>query len=219
MKLRREGVPWEEITKVFPGRSARALKMRFKILSEGKSRVHPESLPKSKKMDRWTDEQDEMLVQLMLEGKSWEEIAAALPPPGRTPYAAKGRYRNLRENSNINALADDKSYKPEDDQMLLKLRWEGKSWNEITKALSGPERSLDSVRKRYHKLKKLHGLEAAPTEHKRTTYTPEEERRLVRLKESGKSWKEISEAFPGHSFNSLKVRYHQKLKSERKPIE
>lgn len=156
-----------------------------------------------------------MLVRLRLEGKSWEEIAAALPPPERTPSAAQGRHQTLRANNMIDDVPNEKSYKPEDDQLILKMKWEGKSWEEIANALPGPKRSISSLHMRYQRLKKLHGLDKAPTEVKKTSYTPEEDERIKRLKESGMSWNDIAKAVPGHSVGGLRDHYHKHLKSER----
>lgn len=222
-KLYREGNSWQKITESFPRRTPQALKRRLKILlereSQSESNPHLESL-KSKDRDFWTDEQDEILVRLRLEGSSWEDVVAALPLPERTANAARSRFQHLKENHNIKSPLRDKSrYGSEEDQMILKLKGEGKSWSEIAEALPGPKRSDAALYIKYMRLIKLHGLERAPTVARMIPWTPEEDQLLLELKKGGMPWPEVEKAFPQRTLESLKSRYLRTLKLAREQME
>lgn len=98
---------------------------------------------------------------------------------------------------------------PHDDERLLEMIEKGNSWDEI--AESFPERTRLALLERYRKLRRISSGSwtlPAPNSVRNPYYTPEEDELLVKLKESGESWKDIAKSFPGRGKRGLQYRYY-----------
>ena len=113
LELRRQKVPWDKIMDEFPGRSWSSLTNKYVRLTEDPSKV-----PKRQKAPPpWTDEEQELLLELVESNLPWREIAERLP--GRTETAARGKYRLL--SGNFVPRKTWKHFSAEEDELLLEL--------------------------------------------------------------------------------------------------
>ena len=139
--------------------------------------------------DYWTTEEDNLLLDLRAQGRSWEDIAEAFSR--RTPGAAEGRYYTLKRKLSMQN-EERIPWTPEEDKLLQDLRARGQPWKEISKAF--PERTQQAVKIRYGRISKKQ-------------WTSKEDERLQELARSGLNWEEIAERLPGRSPVAISRRY------------
>ena len=151
----------------------------------------------------WTEKEERLLLDLREQGKPWDEIADYFPE--RTWLALEARYLKLTRDPSVPKKRRKKAdrWTPKEEELLIELR-DGRRlpWNEIDQHF--PSRGWKALRAKYYQLKR--GRPAPKTILDRS-WTPEEYDQLMTLKKEGKSWKEIAEAMPGRSQESLESRY------------
>jgi hypothetical protein len=105
--------------------------------------THPVLMAKFKPGRKWTNEEDEILVQLMkVHDQDWKAIARGLP--NKTPKQIKERFQNQLDASVI-----DQAFTFEEDVcLLMHIRAVGRSWMRISKFMPG--RSELMLKNRYH---------------------------------------------------------------------
>ena len=132
----------------------------------------------------WKGEEEELLLQLREEGKSWAEIDEFFPE--RSWKALQGRYYILLSGPPKTRTYRINPWTDEETELLLKLVDDNLSWKEIAKRLPG--RSEGSSRERYRILKES----SAPTSNWKQ-YTAEDDDAILKALKSGKTVKEISQ--------------------------
>ena len=152
----------------------------------------------------WTAEEEERLVRLREEDRSWEELAEYFP--GRTWQALASKYYKLKGLSE--PKAEVKHWTTEEDETLLELKEKNEPWGDIVKRF--PERSPAAIRSHYTYLRRDQSLAPASTW---KPYTDEEKELLLKVAGTDTTWSERAKQFPGRSGRSLKSQY-AKLKQE-----
>ncbi|KXL48569.1 hypothetical protein M433DRAFT_148572 [Acidomyces richmondensis BFW] len=148
----------------------------------------------------WTQQEDDLLVDLRLSGHHWNEAAAKLP--GRSVGSCVERGRRALADRLGDSRRLYKVWSAEEDAIIARLRQEGYSWLRIADELP-QSRNPAAVYVRWSKLQRP---EKAPQ--LKVPFTKEEDARLCRLRENEDlSWLEITKQFPGRSCGSLKNRY------------
>jgi len=125
-------INWRLISLNIPGRSPKQCRERWKC-----------NLDPRMNKDKWTDQEDIILVQFQLSlGNRWSLIAKKLP--GRSENAIKTRFRSIQR-------AQKKAWSAEEDQQILNMRLNtGAKWEHIADFL--PKRSKNAVRIRFKEL-------------------------------------------------------------------
>lgn len=90
----------------------------------------------------------------------------------------------------------------DEDELLLKLRGEGRPWAEIDEFF--PERSWNGLSARYHRLIRD---PSTVRNGKPESWTKKETKLLLELVDLGLSWKEIAKHFPTRSVGALRSHY------------
>ena len=170
-----------------------------------------------KRAQLWSPEEIERLMRLREEGKSWGEIAQALP--GRNWKSAKDKYYKMtktkpakdtpgrrgesrrKHQQKPRKKTKSKKWTAREDRELIKMKEENMKWKGIAERLPG--RSTNAAKRRYFNLQ---SAQSEPfTVAKR--YTAEEDELLRELMKTNMTWKERAERFPGRGVQSLKERY------------
>ena len=163
------------------------------------------STPKLEKRGaKWTAEEENRLIKLREEDKTWEELVDDFP--GRTWRSLVARYHKLRPSPQQRESV--KHWTREEDELLLELKEKDISWKEI--AESFPGRSPSAVRSHYNFLRSER-IQAPSSTWK--YYTAEENELLLKVAELDISWDAKAEYFPDRSAISLKS-HHRKLMEE-----
>ncbi|KAG6048711.1 hypothetical protein E4U17_007053 [Claviceps sp. LM77 group G4] len=160
----------------------------------------------------WTEEEDKLLLALKEAGGTWQEISESL---GRTPAACRGHYFSKRlEISEKESSQGSSQLKNEtEERRLFQLKASDETWPEIAQRL--PVRTNIDCQRRYEE-----GLDAYDTERsqgslqanliKLKPWTEEEDKLLLKLKEAGGKWQEISESL-GRTPGACRSRYGKYL--------
>ena len=154
----------------------------------------------------WTDEEDERLIKLREEQRSWTEVAKSFPE--RTGIALKSRYHRLKKDPSKTSETN-KPWNDEEDRKLLDLVETEASWEE--RALYLPGRSAHAARVRYRYLKRGDSL---PKKFRRK-FTAKEDELLLQLDEAGIPWKERVAYFKNRPLHSLRYRIRKLKPSKR----
>lgn len=176
-QLREDKIPWEEVTKSFPGRNLHAIQMHYYqyMVNPIKSSQIP-----------CTKEDYALMAELKAKGHSWDDIAAEFP--GRSKSALMTRYsRNFPSGSKV-------KFSEEESALLLESRNSGVSWAETQAAFPG--RSLSSLMTRYSRYTNPQTINRK----KVVGWTKEEDLRLVELRMAGNWWRDIAAKMPGRSY-------------------
>ncbi len=164
----------------------------------------------SSKRKGFTDAEDRLLHELRGEKHlSWEEITKYFP--GRSAGTLHTRYHEtLGGEYREQTKGPEKTFTAQEDRLLIKLKEvRGMTWDEIAKHF--PEHNSGTLQLRYHQY--LRVRKARQSQSIKNTFTPDEDRLLVSLREDRKlMWKEIVQYFPGRSSGTLRSRYHRVLR-------
>ena len=188
LRLRDEGLTWDEMVPFFEGRSYDAINTMYYRLTQD---------PSARQSTRtsWNRQENELLMGLMERDASNNELLENFS--GRTLGAIRRQYRMLsRANSAPNQRR--RKYTAEEDELLLELGERGMSWTERLQYFDN--RSLDGLKSRYSKLVSQN-------------FTAEEDKLLLKLEEEGVPWRERVIDFDKRTVNALKQRLKY-LKSE-----
>lgn len=94
---------------------------------------------------RWTKEEDALLAFVVGNREGWQKVSEELP--GRTPKQCRDRWNNY-----VNPDINQKSFTPEEDQILLQgYKQLGAKWAQLSRLLQN--RSENAVRLRYNSIK------------------------------------------------------------------
>ncbi len=201
IQLKEQGLEWDEIAESFEGRTAAGLRNRWDNNLKWK-------LGLKSKLTDFKPEEDQRLIELRGQGLNWDEIAESFE--GRTASALKSRWHNtLKHNLGIEPTRTD--FTPEEDQRLIQLKGQGLKWDEIAESFEG--RTSSALQSRWHNHLK-HDLGQERT---KNTFTPKEDRLLIKLKGQGLKWDEITKSFDGRTIRSLESRWRRLLKPKTEP--
>ena len=184
------GVPWKEVAKLFPRRTLSGIQSHYGFLKSGELASTP-----AKARNKFTAEEDKLLSELVGVGRSWSEIAKFFPV--RSTNALRSRYRLLGKSP------QKPRWTAEEDKLLLELVGMDRSWSEIAKFF--PRRTLPGIQSHYGFLKS--GELASTPAKAQNKFTAEENKLLLDLGGTDRSWTEIAKSFPERSITYLKSRY------------
>ncbi|KAG6108850.1 hypothetical protein E4U14_003453 [Claviceps sp. LM454 group G7] len=196
LELKKAGRTWKEISESM-GRTPGACRSHYfeKRFQVSETETSQGSLQLENE-EEWTAEEEKSLFQLKASDKTWPEIANRLP--GRTDLDCQRRYEErfdaygteMPQGSLQAKLNKLKPWTEEEDKLLLTLKEAGvKKWQEISESLG---RTSYACQSRYGKcIEKVSETEKLKNEGFK--WTAEEEKLLVQLKASDKTWQEISE--------------------------
>ena len=194
------GLSWNEIDQHFPGRGWSALESKYYYLKRG--RPAPETVLD----ESWTPEEYDQLMTLKKEGKSWREIAEAMP--GHSQRSLERRYRSLTRTTRRTPAPTKmglKDFTTEEDELLLELGKTDMAWKERAKRFDG--RSIASLKSRYLRL-------LPPDQPQSRKWTRQEEERLIEAVKSDMTLAEIAEQI-GRTYEVVRKRVRKLQKSNR----
>ena len=169
----------------------------------GSAKSAPSELELIKRGQRWTYEEEQLLLNLRDQEMPWEEISTFFPE--RTLVALKMKHFQVKQSQSTAADKHGKAkpWTDEENELLLALKKVHTPWADIARIL--PERSLQSIRSNYDSLIKNPPLSipqrAVPH------YTAEDDELLLKLAREGLPWKQRQAYFENRSLQSLKSRY------------
>ena len=179
LKLREAGTPesWEEVAKLFPGRTAMAVEAYYYLITR-KERPVPAST-----LAFFSAEEDELLLELKDIVMSWKERNKHFK--NRSLNSLKKRYRRLTEDRVRN-----KRWTDEDDNLLKEAVEAGFTRKEISQLL---ERSAPAVDSRVRKLISSGLIDVSQrTPGSRHRYTADDVQLMHEMRGRGMSWKDIA---------------------------
>ncbi|CAN8004659.1 unnamed protein product, partial [Ixodes hexagonus] len=129
-------IPWAQVSHFMENRSMKQLANRFE-----------RSIAPSRRLGRWTPEEDLMLLAAVhLCKEDWKKARVAKMLPGRSTIQCRDRYRLRYEQHKVFG-----SYTPEEDRRLLEaVEKHGKNWSKVSKEMQ--TRSTNSVMLRHKRL-------------------------------------------------------------------
>ncbi len=143
---------------------------------------------------------------------SWAEISQSFPRHHRSSLEKRYKFYIKPESGPEPHRAP--RYTFEEDQLLIKLKEKGLTWEEITEAFAKdfPRRTGPALEKRYWRV-------MGSTRQGSRPFTPEEDQCLEELKSQGLEWEKIIEHFPGRTMQGLVRRWstHGRMKANVKP--
>lgn len=201
LKLAETDKSWDEIAEYLPGRSAQAVGLHYKVLSDG-------SLAAKRARHRYMPEEDKLLLKLKEAGVPWKDMPAHFN--NRTQASLESRYKALGQ-----PFAErPQRYTTKEDRKIIKGVNSGMTAEQISRSLKG--RSKPSVQTRIRRLRELGQLE---TIRSGRNYTDADLELIDGLVEDGMSWEDIAtEYFPERSGSGIKLVYWR-YKTEKKKQE
>lgn len=163
----------------------------------------------------WDSEEDEKLIELKRQKKSELEISAAMPY--RTLAASKNRWTFLRKRLGKPLLGPHPPWDAEDDERLLSLRTEGRSYQEIKDHF--PSRTVAGLVDRFNRfLQPRTSVKDCSASTRRLKWNIGDTEKLVRMRErEGRSYADIAKSFPGRTMCAVQHRYLEHTESEDRP--
>ena len=204
---RAAGWTWENICRLLPNRSLRALRTRSR--SEEVSLIlrfnppPPAKIPESGgRYYPWNQEEDRVLRSLRESGKTFAEIAKKLP--NRSRYACEHRYELIRQDSRKR-----RPYWEEWEERLLVSGYFARlTWEEISGRIPG--RTKGACVTQWWKCFRSTDLD--------DPWTAEDLALLQNLRSQGSSWNKISKELPGHSSNACRTHWYKETEGIQGPL-
>ena len=182
VELRDQRKSWAELSILLPGRTWTALKTRYNRLTKDRRTTRMN-------LRLWTDEEEELLIELMEMDVSDEELVQYFP--GRSLGSIKAKSSYIFNDASIpNRIR--REYTAEEDELILELGKENIPWEERVKYFDN--RTLSALRHRYKKLTSQ-------------VFTPEEDKLLLELEKEGVPWQERVTYFNDRNLDSLQKRF------------
>ena len=206
LELRAQNIPWEELVEHFPGRTWRAIQLKY-------NRMTRDETAKRATRRAWTAKENKRLLELVEAGKTYEEMTADLP--GRTKKAIEAHYNSMKRDGTDTAPKTVlRKFSAEEDRIIIEALRTGKKLREIYELVGG--RGKQSVEKRVRRLRESGQIPPASYERRREgrprPYTAADLERIRGLREEGLTWGTIREEyFPDRSESSLRRRYLEYL--------
>ena len=122
------------------------------------------------------------------------------PYPPRNPSPANV-VESTASEPKLKLYRRGRHWRPEEEELLLELREQRMSWDEINKFF--PERSWHAISSKHSKL--TQGPSAKRSKYR--AWTSEEKELLLKLGKTDASWEEIAENLPGRSANAALNQY------------
>lgn len=199
LKLRQEQeMPWGEMIEYFPGRTWRGIQTKYHDLTGTKQK-------RLKELRAWTDEENEILLDLRKAGKSWEEIDKVLP--GRSVVAIMMHYAYLKKDKKA-PKSVSRRFSAEEDKLLLELAEADVPMKERVKYFDN--RTASSLYGRLSKIKPTKGQRKI-----RKNFSAEEDKLLLELAEAGVLPEERVKYFDSRTASSLNSRLSRLIPTNR----
>lgn len=203
--LRNSGKSWAEIATQIPTRSKNSCQMRWLN--------HLRQAPAEKRMPRWDEWEERLLVCGYYAGLSWKEIAE--PITGRTWSGCMYHWFRYFYSPD-----QDEPWTPDELALLASLRSRGSGWDEIRQEIPG-HTSSNACRTQWYK--EAEGIEGPSSHHRprsqsggtKDRWSAEEIEILVALRNTiGPRWEEIRKHIPGRTADGCKTRFRTKCTTE-----
>lgn len=178
MSLRHEGMPFEEISKRFEGRTPWACYQKHRRISDNPREHRP-----------WTSSEEQLLFSLHKAKYSWKEISDNFPE--RTLRAALRKIGYMGIPDYYEAVFPWTQY---EDEQLEDLHLAGNNWLTISLRMSGP--TVGDCLLRY--LEKHGSLPYPCPTASKFPWAPAEIETLVSMRNNGKDWDEIASQLSSH---------------------
>lgn len=124
--------------------------------------------------------------------------------PGRSVRGLQYKLLKLNDTSLYAKESSCQPWSTEEDSLLTRLRCEENlSIREISKRM--PNRSYQSI---HHHIRSIDAIPLA----KRIDWTRDEDDKLLQLRRSRHSWRDVALQLPGRSVNAVKIRYYRGLR-------
>ena len=154
LDLAKDNVSWKGIAKQLPGRSPVAILQHYKHLGGDKQAIS----------NNYKAKEDELIIQAVEEGKTWEEISQAL---GKSVGTARVRAKKLEKLGRIDLSSKVKKYQEHTNaefELIRKMRADGMLWREIIKRFPGQSESTLYNQYTRYKMRKEEGTKAEKEE-------------------------------------------------------
>lgn len=150
-------------------------------------------IEKVKKINKWTKEEDQKLLKLIVPKKlNWKEVASNFQQ--KSYVQCYNRYQRIGRSFSKGSWS-----KAEDEQLLRSFLTFGRRWNLIAKDM-GNCRTSKQIRDRY--------MNTLNPKLNKKNFTKVEEKTLLSCFEKfGKSWTKISSIFPGRTGEMIKNKF------------
>ena len=195
---RAAGWTWENIKRLLPNRTLRAVRTRAK--SEEVSLIlrlnppPPAKIPESGgRCYPWNQEEDRVLRSLRESGKTFGEIAKKIP--NRSRYACEHRFEFIRQDSRKRRY----DWEEWEERLLVSGYFAGLTWEGISRSIT--RRTKGACILQWWKFFRSTDLD--------DPWTAKDLALLRNLRSQGCSWENISKELPGHSSNACRTHWYK----------
>ena len=193
----------QEINDQLPSRSQRVCQ---RMKAQGRR-------PKIISPAMWVDRQDKIVISDRKAVKTWKETGKLRS--SRTVGAAETRgIHRLKDGSrksvDTHSRRQRNYWSPQEEQLLVSLRAEGKAWDVVSKTLPG--RSIEACQKRHGDIRHRNGHQESRNG---LSWTKPGAEDLISLVEKfGSEWSKIAKGIPGRSPEACRIRHYKDLPAE-----
>lgn len=165
---------------------------------------------KSSGRGRWTKEEEDLIIALRNEGKTWHEVRCRLPH--RSLSALQSHIYDTLELRKRIKVRPVKPLTADEAARLQQLRKQGLSFRKIADCLTNrTEKDLEQM---WYVLRSGDELRSASPR----PYEPQEDAQILKMRDSMQQpWSAIAKALPGRTKNSISSRYSKLRPPATKP--